>query len=167
MKKALLAALVLIGGAGVAVWFARHRQSPVAPVAMPTDAGAAEASTLFVARTEPPSIWRVFASGKLERLNLAVDAEISEGPEGSTLPRISPDGKRIALIRQANLVIRDLASGAETRVTTEGRHADSKSASVDISIIAWSADGQKLAFHVGESQGIETEDGADLEVPKV
>jgi Tol biopolymer transport system component len=38
---------------------------------------------------------------------------------------------------------------------------------VDVTIIAWSADGQKLAFHVGESQGIETEDGADLEVPKV
>src|SRR5215813_7250860 len=100
MKKALVAALVLIGGAGVAIYFVRHQKPPVPPVAMTSDAGSPESSLLFVARSEPPSIWRVFPSGKLERLDIAVDVETSEGPEGSTLPRVSPDGKKIALIRQ-------------------------------------------------------------------
>src|SRR5262249_51917102 len=144
----------------------RSRNRPVGPVGVPSDAGSPESSWLFVARTEPPSVWRVFPTGKLERLDISVDPETSEGPEGSTLPRVSPDQRRVALIKQSNLWIHDLASGGETRVTTEGRHADSKTASVDVSTIAWSADSRKLLYHVGESQGLETEDGADIQIPK-
>src|SRR5262245_12253392 len=104
MKKALLAAaLLVIAAGGAAVWFLRSRSQPrVVPFA-PADAGSPESSLLFVARTEPPSIWRVFAAGKLERLDITVDTETSEGPEGSTLPRVSPDARRVAVIKQSNL----------------------------------------------------------------
>jgi hypothetical protein len=39
-------------------------------------------------------------------------------PEAGLLP--SPDGKRVALIRSYNLVVRDVATGRETRLTADG-----------------------------------------------
>lgn len=37
-----------------------------------------------------------------------------------SLPRLSPDGKRLAFVRGNDLWLRDLATGAETRVTADG-----------------------------------------------
>ena len=108
MRRAALAALVVLA--------CSRKHAPPAPVV--ADAAAPEPSIVYVARTEPPSIWRVFASGKLERLHIHVDAENVDAPEGSTLPRVSPDGKRIALVRDGRLVVRELSSGRET--TTDG-----------------------------------------------
>jgi hypothetical protein len=104
MKRAALAALVMLA--------CSRKQASPPPGAV--DAAPPEPSAIYVARTEPPSIWRVFASGKLERLHIHVDSETVDAPEGSTLPRVSPDGKQIALVRDGKLVVRDLSSGRET-----------------------------------------------------
>lgn len=53
-----------------------------------------------------------FGASRFERLT-RTDAEES-------LPRVSPDGARLAFVRGHDLWLRDLATGAETRVTSDG-----------------------------------------------
>lgn len=53
-----------------------------------------------------------FDTSRFERLT-RTDAEES-------LPRVSPDGRRLAFVRSHDLWLLDLASGAETRVTRDG-----------------------------------------------
>jgi dipeptidyl-peptidase 4 len=75
----------------------------------------------------------------------------SEGPAKSTPLTISPDKKQGAFIRDWNLWVRDLATGQETQLTTDGvkdygyatdnagwKHSDS-------AILLWSADSKKIA----------------------
>jgi hypothetical protein len=148
MKKALLAALLLIVGGVAAILVLRKPPAQTSvPMAATPDGAPREASQWFVARTEPPSLWRVFAAGKVERVELVVDSEISEGPEGSTLPRVSPNQMKVALVRQKNVLVRDLETGNEQRVTTEG-HGD-RCGVVEASISAWSADSARLMVHLG------------------
>ena len=109
MRRAALAALLLLA--------CTRKQAPPAPVT--PDAAPPEASAIYVAHTEPPSIWRVTPSGKTERLHIHVDAETVDAPEGSTLPRVSPDGKTIALVRAGKLVLRDVSSGRESELSAK------------------------------------------------
>jgi dipeptidyl aminopeptidase/acylaminoacyl peptidase len=73
------------------------------------------------------------------------------GRRGGDLDVISPDGKRAAFIRDYNLWVRDLATGQETQLTTDGEkdfgyatdNAGWKSG--DGPILRWSEDGKKIA----------------------
>ncbi len=53
-----------------------------------------------------------FETSRFERLTR------TDAPE--SLPRVSPDGRRLAFVRGNDLWLRDLESGAETRVTRDG-----------------------------------------------
>ena len=71
------------------------------------------------------------------------------GPRGLDVP--SPDGKRTAFIRNWNLYVRDVASGAETQLTTDGAenfgYATDNAGWVHSAraVLKWSPDGKKIA----------------------
>ena len=95
------------------------------------------------------------------------------GGQGAT-PRTdvpSPDGKRTAFIRDWNLWVRDIASGRETALTTDGvkdfGYATDNAgwASSDRAIVLWSPDSTKIATYqqdqreVGEMYLVDTKVG--------
>ena len=91
------------------------------------------------------------------------------GGAGNTVP--SPDGKRAAFIRDWNLWVRDVASGQERQLTTDGAkdfgYATDNAgwASSDRPILLWSPDSKKIATsqqderNVGEMYLVETKVG--------
>jgi hypothetical protein len=73
------------------------------------------------------------------------------GPRGSNEQEVSPDGKKAVYIHDYNLWVRDIATGKETQLTTDGvkdfgyatdnagwKHSDR-------AILAWSPDSRKIA----------------------
>jgi dipeptidyl aminopeptidase/acylaminoacyl peptidase len=73
------------------------------------------------------------------------------GPRGSAEQEVSPDGRKAAYIKDYNLWVRDVATGTETQLTTDGvkdfgyatdnagwKHSDR-------AILAWSPDSRKIA----------------------
>ncbi len=84
---------------------------------------------------------------------------------------LSPDGKRAAFIKEYNLWVRDVASGTETQLTTDGvkdfGYATDNAgwATSDRAIVLWSPDSKKIATnqqderHVGEMYLVETKVG--------
>ena len=91
------------------------------------------------------------------------------GGAGNTV--VSPDGKRAAFIRDWNLWVRDVASGRETQLTTDGAkdfgYATDNAgwASSDRPILLWSPDSRKIATqqqderNVGDMYLVETKVG--------
>ena len=102
---------------------------------------------------------------ELSRLR-AVDARAAAKPEV-----VSPDGKRAAFIRGFNLWVRDVASGRETQLTTDGAkdfgYATDNAGWVrsDRPILVWSPDSKKIATFqqdertVGEMYLVDTKAG--------
>ncbi|MEP6766538.1 MAG: DPP IV N-terminal domain-containing protein [Gemmatimonadaceae bacterium] len=84
---------------------------------------------------------------------------------------LSPDGKRSAFIRDYNLYVRDVASGKETQLTTDGvkdfGYATDNAGWVtsDRAILLWSPDSKKIATqqqderHVGDMYIVSTKAG--------
>ena len=74
-----------------------------------------------------------------------------EGKAGDGPGNVSPDGKREAFIRNWNLWVRDLATGKETQLTTDGvenfGYATNNAGWVhdDSAILVWSPDSSKIA----------------------
>ena len=72
----------------------------------------------------------------------------------------SPDGKRAAFIRNSNLWIRDVATGAETQLTDDGvkdfGYATDNAGWTrsDRPILAWSPDSQKIATFQQDERGV-------------
>jgi dipeptidyl-peptidase-4 len=80
---------------------------------------------------------------------------LSEGTRLS-LPAFSPDGRKVAFVRENNLFIKDLDKDVETAVTSDGLHNFIINGSADwvyeeefglTKGFHWSPDGQKLAFY--------------------
>lgn len=84
----------------------------------------------------------------LEKLGVASAKSAAETPEHSVT---SPDGKRAAYIKEFNLWVKDLATGKETQLTTDGvkdfgyatdnagwKHSEDP-------VLLWSADSKKIA----------------------
>lgn len=106
-----------------------------------------------------------------KELTAALPAE-SKSPALSTNEIASPDGKHVAFIRNWNLWVRDVATGTETALTTDGvkdfgyatdnagwKHSDK-------AILSWSPDSRKIATfqqdqrHVKEMYLVKTTVGA-------
>ena len=90
----------------------------------------------------------------------AASCEQDYSPVPSVAELASPDGSRVAFIRDANLWIRDLSSGMETRLTTDGEEGFAyghlgfelnrvqrrrSGAPAPITSVNWSPDGRYLA----------------------
>ncbi len=93
----------------------------------------------------------------------------SRGRADVTVP--SPDGKRVAFVRDWNLFVRDVATGAETALTTDGTknfgYATDNAgwATSDRAVLLWSPDSKKIATqqqderNVGEMYLVQTKVG--------
>jgi dipeptidyl aminopeptidase/acylaminoacyl peptidase len=83
-------------------------------------------------------------------------------PEGPATRNasVSPDGKRAVFIRDFNLWLRDLATGAETRLTTDGvedfGYATDNAGwtKSDRPVVLWSPDSRKLATFQHDGRGV-------------
>jgi dipeptidyl aminopeptidase/acylaminoacyl peptidase len=73
---------------------------------------------------------------------------------------LSPDGKRAAFIRDYNLWVRDVATGAETRLTTDGvkdygyATNDAGWVKSETPVVVWSPDAKKIATFQHDSRGV-------------
>lgn len=74
------------------------------------------------------------------------------------LPQLSPDGSRLAFVRDANLYVIDLATGQETALTTDGKHNEILNGITDWvyweeiwnredSGFWWSPDSRRIAYY--------------------
>jgi dipeptidyl-peptidase-4 len=79
---------------------------------------------------------------------------------GPRTEALSPDGKRAAFIRSDNLWVRDVASGKETQLTTDGvpdfGYATDNAGWVksDRAILVWSPDSRKIATFQQDQRGV-------------
>jgi dipeptidyl-peptidase-4 len=126
---------------------------------------------------DPARGTRVICSSETDRCGGALDdRELSRlrggDARGAARPEIvSPDGKRAAFIRGFNLWVRDVASGRETQLTTDGArdfgYATDNAGWVrsDRPILIWSPDSKKIATfqqderRVGEMYLVDTKAG--------
>ncbi|HEV2489107.1 MAG TPA: DPP IV N-terminal domain-containing protein [Candidatus Acidoferrales bacterium] len=75
-------------------------------------------------------------------------------------PALSPDGKYLAFIRDYNLWVRDVASGRETQLTTDGvkdfGYATDNAGWIhsDRPVLLWSPDSKKLATYQQDQRGV-------------
>lgn len=82
------------------------------------------------------------------------------GRFGADLMSTSPDGKRTAFIRDYNLWVRDLATGKETQLTTDGvkdfGYATNNAGwtKSDSPVLAWSPDSKKIATFQHDGRGV-------------
>jgi dipeptidyl aminopeptidase/acylaminoacyl peptidase len=91
------------------------------------------------------------ATGKAYDASMLSEGRRGRGGRGGGDQVLSPDGKRAAFIRNWNLWVKDVATGQETQLTTDGEkdfgyatdNAGWKSG--DGPILRWSADGKKIA----------------------
>ena len=89
-------------------------------------------------------------------------APVDTTPSVSTPPGnsiVSPDGKRAAFIRAYNLWVRDLTTGRETQLTTDGvrdfGYATNNAGWIksDMPVLAWSPDSRKIATFQHDGRG--------------
>ena len=90
--------------------------------------------------------------GKHYLCDRAIDACVVEAAKGGSEPGVrSPDGRSEAFIRDWNLWLRDVASGKETQLTTDGvtdyGYATDNAGWIhsDRAIVVWSPDSSKIA----------------------
>src|SRR5262249_33969394 len=91
------------------------------------------------------------ATGKPFEVSQLGEGRRGRGGRGGGSEVASPDGKRVAFLRDWNLWVKDAATGQETQLTTDGvkdfgyatDNAGWKSG--DGPILRWSADGKKIA----------------------
>ena len=96
------------------------------------------------------------------RCDLVAYACATDTTRASNAPRnsvTSPDGKRAAFIKDYNLWVRDLATGKETQLTTDGikdfGYATNNAGWVksDMPVLNWSPDSKKIATFQHDSRG--------------
>src|SRR5438105_14895391 len=79
---------------------------------------------------------------------------------GSRAESVSPDGKRAAFIRGYNLWVRDVASGRETQLTTDGQkdfgYATDNAGwtKSDRPVLVWSPDSRRIATFQQDERGV-------------
>jgi serine/threonine-protein kinase len=77
------------------------------------------------------------------------ESEIPLDMPGAQVPRISPDGRRIAYLSEGHVWIYDVVTGSNTQLTADGTGNEDP---------IWSADGQWIYF-TSEREGTDDEDG--------
>ena len=88
------------------------------------------------------------------------DAAADADSEANVHDKLSPDGRRAAFIRDWNLWVRDVASGKETQLTTDGvkdyGYATDNAGWIrsDRPIVMWSPDSKKIATFQQDQRGV-------------
>ncbi|MGA2095137.1 MAG: DPP IV N-terminal domain-containing protein [Candidatus Acidiferrum sp.] len=87
-------------------------------------------------------------------------AELAKSGAGAQEEELSPDGKRAAFIRDYNLWVRDVATGKETQLTTDGvkdfGYATDNAGWIhsDRAVLLWSPDSRKIATFQQDQRGV-------------
>ena len=117
---------------------------------------------------DPARALRSVCTPDTERCGAAIDAreaararaEFARRAGASPPEVVSPDGKRAAFIRSYNLWVRDVASGRETQLTTDGvkefGYATDNAGWIrsDKPILLWSPDSRKIATFQQDERGV-------------
>jgi len=96
----------------------------------------------------------------LQGTHCAADSKPADHGAAPVPESLSPDGKSAALIRDFNLWVRDVASGKETQLTTDGvkdfGYATDNAGWVhsDRAVLLWSPDSKKIATFQQDQRGV-------------
>jgi dipeptidyl-peptidase 4 len=144
------------------------------------DAAAAEKTTIDAYQWSPRGDNLVIESGgdpylfslagrSLRRLTATADEEKS--------PKISPDGSRVAFVRDANLWVLDLASGREQALTEDGKENEILEGTTDwlyweeiwnrhAQGFWWSPDSRRIAYYRFDENGVPNHPLVDYSPPQ-
>src|SRR5687768_9230457 len=139
--------------------------APSSTLAAVEPAPLAARTRIVVTRDRPnDAIWSVSADGKTRRLDWPDGAVFTTGRAGagSDAPMASPDGKRVAYVRdgarKGPVVVRHLESTTTTTIEAPPRS--------ELLVTDWSTDGRRLLFSAAPLDGpngvIANPDGSDL-----
>lgn len=106
--------------------------------------------------------WTCDRQGTACTSTAATGGENTRRPFGaSSTPQVlSPDGKRAAFIRDYNLWVREVATGTETQLTTDGAKDfgyatnDAGWTASETPVVVWSPDSKKIATFQHDSRGV-------------
>ncbi|MGQ0733237.1 MAG: DPP IV N-terminal domain-containing protein, partial [Acidobacteriota bacterium] len=106
--------------------------------------------------------WRCDRQGKActDIGEASAAASARPGPPAARTTVASPDGRTHAFVRDYNLWVRDLASGRETQLTTDGvkdfayATNDAGWTRSDTPVVVWSPDSKKIATFRHDSRGV-------------
>jgi hypothetical protein len=100
----------------------------------------------------PPYMLKVSAKGTVEVVDLPRDRGTIATERGSTLPCVSPDNRWIAFIRDFDLWLFNTSTRGVRRATYIGRPYSETLASVEVLIVAWSADSSRVLINVASGE---------------
>ena len=111
----------------------------------------------------PPNVFRISSDNQIEMVPLPSQGEVTDTEFGSSSPHVSPDNSWIAFTRNFDLCLYNTATGDIVRATHVGRPYSQTFASVEVLIVAWSADTSKLLINVipGETECVDCNDRLD------
>jgi hypothetical protein len=121
------------------------------------------ASTLYVSRT-PNCIWRVYSAGNIEKVSCFQDAPLPYKRSvyhGSNLSCIAPDKSHVAVIRNDDLWVFDVDKKNLIRITEVAKPYTKEYLSIDVKIISWSWDSQKLLYSINPGDAGSGDDAFD------
>lgn len=113
-------------------------------------APAADQASAYLVRRDgrgDAALWRATSSGTIE----LVQPSFGGGYVGglfNDVPVVSPDDKLLALSRNGDLWVRDLATSDERRITEAALPDDGHYAEVRVEVLAWSPGGDRLLYEV-------------------
>jgi hypothetical protein len=114
-------------------------------------------------------ILSVSAKNKIKLVKTLPGSVVESTLEGSTAPSLSPDGKKLAYLKENNLFVQDLPKGSPQQVTKEGFSNSKKYHSVFPLISGWSRDSKQLLYFLKHAEpGMEgEEEGPALETKEL
>jgi dipeptidyl-peptidase 4 len=114
-----------------------------------------EKKILLSSESEP--IYRYSEKSQYYIFNIATKNMLSLSDNGKQrLAEFSPDGSKVAFTRDNNLFVKDIVSGKETPITSDGKNGSIINGSTDwvyeeefdlVQAYFWSPDGNKIAFY--------------------
>ncbi|WP_205529357.1 S9 family peptidase [Taibaiella koreensis] len=111
----------------------------------------------------PQPVYRRSTRYKVSVYDLASGQVQPLSPEPVLHATFNPQGTRVAYVRENDLYIKDLSSGAETRVTTDGKRNSIINGNCDwvyeeefefSKAFEWSPDGNRLAYYRFDESGV-------------
>ncbi len=113
-----------------------------------SDVAWGEANRLIPSYQSIPPVFRVYSSGKFDRVFPPSNEKPIVKPDGIEEVLISPTQQKIAFCKNNDLWVYDVSNNVSAQLTHIGKSATKQFDSVDVLLVRWSDDESKILFRV-------------------